>query len=337
MMWTGNRSRERQDDCAGRGAIEHLAARRAARHASAVISVIQDALLAVDETGRIADVNRRFCAMTGFTRAELIGRRRFPFFGNGDAKSNARAIQGVLDEEDVATALRIALVRKTGECIPVQMAVAPLRNATGDLLGYVATLRHLVGSSTAGNDEDDRAVEVRREHALRAVAEIVASSDSASAMLVRIAREAALLIGADSLQISRMEGSRLRLRGSCSLQSAAVKCLATFPVSESVPHLQVVEPEFADPALGGGGSAGTGRISLPIRAGSEIWGAMIAATSDSHRTLRQDAEAELGAFIAAAGLAIIGVDARMDIEAHVADAQVAGSARGRAPAERLQA
>jgi PAS domain S-box-containing protein len=308
-----------------RGAIEHLAARRAARHASAVISVIQDALLAVDETGRIADVNRRFCLMTGFTRAELIGRRRFPFFANGDAKSNALAIQGALDQEGVAAELRIALVRKTGECIPVQMAVAPLRNAVGDLLGYVGTLRHLVLPVTSANDDDDRAVTARREHALRVVAEIVASSDSASAMLARIAREAALLVGADSVLISRVEDSGLRLRGSCLLQPAAVQRVSKDPIPESVPHLQAVEPESAESVVGGSESAGPGRISVPIRAGSRVWGVLIAATSDSHRALRREAEAELETFIAAVGIAIIGVDARTDIEANVADAQVAAA------------
>jgi PAS domain S-box-containing protein len=148
-MWAGNRGRERRDDCAERGAIEHLAARRAARHASAVISVIQDPLLAVDETGRIADVNGHFCAMTGFTRAELIGRRRFPFFANRDATWQVLAIHDALDRGDVPAELRITLVGKAGGRIPVKMMVAPLRNASGDLLGYVGTLRHLVVPGTS--------------------------------------------------------------------------------------------------------------------------------------------------------------------------------------------
>lgn len=133
-----------EDDLAKRGAVEHLAARRAARHASAIISVIQDGLLTVDEHGRIADVNVPLCTMSGFTRAELIGRRRFPFLPDADAKANAAVLRTALNQDDLPAAVRITLVRKTGECVPVMLWVAALRNSEGDLLGYVGALRELV-------------------------------------------------------------------------------------------------------------------------------------------------------------------------------------------------
>jgi two-component system sensor histidine kinase EvgS len=106
-------------------------------YAAAVIASIQDGLVMRDLTGAIVQVNRRFCEMTGFEADELVGTRPpFAYWPEDDGRT-AAAVKRAGDGGEADVRLR----RRDGELIEAIVTVAPVRDAAGEQILEVETIK----------------------------------------------------------------------------------------------------------------------------------------------------------------------------------------------------
>ena len=272
---TTTRRRRQAPDHNARVALEHLSARRAAKHASAVIASIQDGLVTVDERGRIVDVNAVLCDMTGFHRLRLLGSRApYPFWAHADAERNAQAIAQLLEGEFAeGGSCQLTFCRAGGERFEASVAIAPLRDADGISIGFAATIRELVNTPAAPEHDTTAAGLIRCEAAMERVAAAVSAEAPASQVYQLIAEEAAMLVGADAARIARIDDGGATMMGVWA------------------------KPGF-DPRQSGGTA-----LSADVRFGARRWGVLQTNTA-AGRSTRPEAQEELTCFATLATLAL---------------------------------
>ena len=106
-------------------------------YAAGVIASIQDGLVVRDLTGAIVQVNRRFCEMTGFEPDELAGvRPPFPYW-----PENAGETEAILLRAGEGGEADVRLRRRDGELIEAIVTVAPVRDASGERILEVETVK----------------------------------------------------------------------------------------------------------------------------------------------------------------------------------------------------
>ena len=268
--------RQQTPEANARIALEHLSARRAAKHASAVIASIQDGLVTVDERGRIVDVNPVLCEMTGFHRLRLLGSRDpYPFWAHADAGRNAAAIAELLQGQfaDGGTC-RLTFCRADGERFAASVSIAPLRDVDGTSIGFAATIREIPEADPAVEPDPDPAGIARCESALERVAAAVSAEVPTGEVYQLIAEEAALLVGADAARIARLDAAGATMLG--------VWAKAGF-----------------DPRQSGGAA-----LTAEVRFGTRRWG-VIQTNTASGRVVRPEAQEELTCFATLATLALV--------------------------------
>ena len=138
--------------------------RRERDYSAALIEAMQDGLAVATPDGTLIDVNHRFCEMTGFKSAELVGcSPPYPYWPDGAARTSVeaaftRALDGHTGEHD------LAFRRHDGQPLPVVVAHAPLRDADGQLRGFVATVRDVTQKRRA---DEERSQLLAAERAAR--------------------------------------------------------------------------------------------------------------------------------------------------------------------------
>ncbi len=336
-MWSLNRDQPRsttRDDRHGeRSALEALAARRAVKHAAALIASIQDGLFVVDESGRIADVNARFVEMTGFGRHELIGQSfPYPFWATEDRDANAIAFQqflAMLRQAGTPSAdLELASRSKGGRRFPVTMRVAQLFGAAKELVGYVGTVKDVTSLRRAEHELRSSQAQARAEQgALKRVATAIARGAVEGAIFAHLAHEVAALTQCDTAAVYRFEGRQMILVGSHGVTAHTVGASFALRGDDAVPQaartgqparvadyrsLRADDPanvRHVHPSCRAG-------AAVPIAVGDRRWGAILIATTHE-KPIPPDAEAALLRFSSLAAIAISRVDARVGLEAPV--------------------
>lgn len=99
---------------------------------------------AMDPEGRITYVNPAFCAMTGFSEAELIGRLPpFPYWPPDRYDENARLLQQELQGRSPAGGIEVKVMRKDGTLFDARMYVSPLIDARGQQTGWMTSMTNI--------------------------------------------------------------------------------------------------------------------------------------------------------------------------------------------------
>jgi len=99
---------------------------------------------AMDLHGRITYVNPAFCAMTGFSEAELIGRLPpFPHWPPDRIEENARLFQQELQGRSPAGGIEVKVLRKDGSMFDARMYVSPLIDARGHQTGWMTSMTNI--------------------------------------------------------------------------------------------------------------------------------------------------------------------------------------------------
>lgn len=99
---------------------------------------------AMDLHGRITYVNPAFCAMTGFSEAELIGRLPpFPHWPPDRVEENARLFQQELQGRSPAGGIEVKVMRKDGTMFDARMYVSPLIDARGHQTGWMTSMTNI--------------------------------------------------------------------------------------------------------------------------------------------------------------------------------------------------
>ena len=99
---------------------------------------------AMDLEGCITYVNPAFCAMTGFSEAELVGRRPpFPHWPVDRQEENNRLLQQELQGRSPAGGIEVKVMRKDGSLFDARMYVSPLIDARGQQTGWMTSMTNI--------------------------------------------------------------------------------------------------------------------------------------------------------------------------------------------------
>ncbi|MFN0161708.1 MAG: PAS domain S-box protein [Burkholderiales bacterium] len=99
---------------------------------------------AMDKDGRITYVNPAFCAMTGFTEADLIGRKPpFPYWPPDRIEENSRLLQQELQGRSPAGGIEVKVRRKDGVLFDSRMYVSPLIDPKGQQTGWMTSMTNI--------------------------------------------------------------------------------------------------------------------------------------------------------------------------------------------------
>lgn len=105
----------------------------------AITRVMRDAYLQTLD-GVVVQVNEAFCAMTGYTRAQLVGAQRPYFFFPPDGLARAFAFADAVEREGQATA-RLSVRRADGLLFEADAVGVAVVDADGERLGRVISAR----------------------------------------------------------------------------------------------------------------------------------------------------------------------------------------------------
>ncbi len=99
---------------------------------------------AMDTDGRITYVNPAFCAMTGFSEADLIGRMPpFPHWPPERMEESARLLQQELAGRSPAGGIEVKVMRKDGTRFDSRLYVSPLIDARGQQTGWMTSMTNI--------------------------------------------------------------------------------------------------------------------------------------------------------------------------------------------------
>ena len=99
---------------------------------------------AVDMDGRITYVNPAFCAMTGFSEAELIGRLPpFPHWPHDRIDESNRLFQQEMQGRSPAGGIEVKVMRKDGSQFDARMYVSPRIDPRGQQTGWMTSMTNI--------------------------------------------------------------------------------------------------------------------------------------------------------------------------------------------------
>ena len=99
---------------------------------------------AMDLEGRITYVNPAFCAMTGFSEGELIGRTPpFPHWPHDRIEENRRLLEQELRGRSPAGGIEVKVLRKDGTVFDARMYVSPLIDPKGQQTGWMTSMTNI--------------------------------------------------------------------------------------------------------------------------------------------------------------------------------------------------
>jgi PAS domain S-box-containing protein len=99
---------------------------------------------ALDNEGRITYVNPAFCAMTGFSEAELVGRMPpFPYWPPDRVDENARLLTQEMQGRSPAGGIEVKVMRKDGSVFDARMYVSPLVDSRSQQAGWMTSMTNI--------------------------------------------------------------------------------------------------------------------------------------------------------------------------------------------------
>jgi PAS domain S-box-containing protein len=99
---------------------------------------------AMDMEGRITYVNPAFCAMTGFSEADLLGHMPpFPHWPPDRYEENTRLLQQELQGRSPAGGIEVKAMRKDGTQFDARMYVSPLIDPKGVQTGWMTSMTNI--------------------------------------------------------------------------------------------------------------------------------------------------------------------------------------------------
>jgi hypothetical protein len=99
---------------------------------------------AMDLETRITYVNPAFCAMTGFSESDLVGRTPpYPFWPPDRREENARLLQQELQGRSPSGGVEVKIHRKDGSAFDARIYVSPLVDTKGKQTGWMTSMTNI--------------------------------------------------------------------------------------------------------------------------------------------------------------------------------------------------
>ena len=315
-------------DRARRGAEAQIAAERDAT--SAVMAAVQDGVAVLDAAGRVTDVNERLSTIVGATPEALVG---------SHPPWASHIPSGFVGERD------LELTNADGSVCTVILTSSQLAVAT-TTGGWVHILKDVTDRTRAEEQLRERAAE---QDVLRKVATVVARGADSHEVFDLVAREVALMLGAEAGLVTRFDP--IAERGVdvgvwVAPDSQADRPPARVPLdggaptavvyrtgeSSRVDDLRQVDATTAAVLTATGYRGG---VAAPVSVGAVQWGA-VAAFTVREGGLPEGAEDRIGRFAELVGLTVANADARARLASQAATDPLTGLANHRSFHERLE-
>ncbi len=309
-------------------AAPQIAAERDAT--AAVIASVQDGVAVIDGAGCITEANERLCEITGATRDDLVGAA--PPWASGVA-------HGFVGEADLEI-----LRGGGGECSVILTSSRLAADTSAG--GWVHILKDVTDRKRAESELAERAAE---QDVLRRVATVVARGAEPIEVFDLVAREVALMLGAEAGLVTRFDP--IAERGIdvgvwTAPDSPAERPPARVPLDGGAPTALVsrsgeaarvddfsgIDFKTAEVLTGHGYRGG---VAAPVAVGALRWGA-VAALTIRDGGLPEGSEDRIARFAELVGLTVANADARARLASQAATDPLTGLANHRSFHERLE-
>jgi PAS domain S-box-containing protein len=165
-----------------RSADERLTQEHAFREA--IENSVPSGITAVDLEGKQTYVNPAFCAMVGWTEADLVGARPpFIYWPPEEIDSITEALGKVIQGNVPATGLELKYRRRNNDRIDVLLQVTPLKDNFGNIAGWVASASDITSRKRAET-------RLAAEHAITRILANAETLDEAAPGVVQILLDA---------------------------------------------------------------------------------------------------------------------------------------------------
>ena len=184
----------------------------------AIENSVPAGITAVDLDGRLTYVNPAFCAMVGWSQAQLLGARPpFVYWPPEQIESITKELGSLIDGNAPAGGLELRYCRRTGERISVLVQVTPLKDAFGNITGWVS-------SNSDITERKEAEARLAAEHAITRLLANSSSLEEAGPGILQALLEA---LGVDLGQLWVMAPDQEALR-LCSVQTTSSTDLRSF-------------------------------------------------------------------------------------------------------------
>jgi two-component system sensor kinase FixL len=129
----------------------------------ALLDAAVDAIVVIDERGKISTFNKAAERMFGYRAVDVVGRDIGVLMGDGDAAEHARHVERYLatgEAHIIGIGREVQARRANGETFPIALSVGEAADATGRR--FVGILRDLSGQRAA--EQRTRSLETRLSH-----------------------------------------------------------------------------------------------------------------------------------------------------------------------------
>src|SRR6266446_6276161 len=150
----------------------------------AIENSVPAGITAVDLEGRQTYVNPAFCAMVGWSEAELLGQRPpFVYWPPEEIEAITDALGKVVQGGNLGTGIELGFGRRNQERLDVLLQVTPLKDSFGNVTGWV---------SSASDITERKRAEVRlaAEHAITRILSNALTLDEAAPGIVQVLLDA---------------------------------------------------------------------------------------------------------------------------------------------------
>jgi PAS domain S-box-containing protein len=161
-----------------RRADERLKAEHTFREA--IENSVPSGITAVDLEGRQTYVNPAFCAMVGWSEAELVSRKPpFVYWPTEDIEAIATALENVIRGNAPASGTELRFRRRDSERIDVLLQATPLKDAFGNVTGWVSSVSNITERKRAD-------MRLAAEHAITRILANAQSLDEAAPGILQV-------------------------------------------------------------------------------------------------------------------------------------------------------
>ena len=160
-------------------------------------------ITAVNLEGRQTYVNRAFCAMVGWTQEELVGALPpFVYWPPSEIQTITKAFETVVREQGTANGLELIFRRRSGELRNVLVQITPLKDAFGNVTGWVTSTSDITDRKRAES-------QLAGEHAItRLLAHAQTLEEAGPAIVLRLIESLEMDLG--TLWVPEPDGALLR-------------------------------------------------------------------------------------------------------------------------------
>jgi PAS domain S-box-containing protein len=128
----------------------------------AVLSSVGDGVVVTDLEGKIITVNHAFEEQSGYEATEVIGEQLYSLFDGQENQEKSQQIQESLNSEHHWSG-ELSTAHKGGRHYDVLLTIAPVRNQSGEIMGYVGSQRDITQYKELERLKDQFILEVSHE------------------------------------------------------------------------------------------------------------------------------------------------------------------------------